>query len=511
MKASTYHAKVKKVAEREERREKRGKLEAVLIQKLQHKHRNHPKTWSKQVIKRAVAAYLNANTSFLDAWTDLRNMDFVVDRISKTLGNFVEKKAGSGSTEKDSVASLITAIGGNDGRNTVTSASSSNSARASNSTSRTPDDAKEWKELNPWVVMSLAKTVEAEDAERRERERKASKRQAMASNLNDQLAQKKKAEEAKRKEYDTFVAKQKHELEAWQEQTVEERKREDDGMKRAAKDIRAQIDKYQERKRMEKEKCRLHEREEIEDIKRKLLMEEEREREVKEQEKRKWDAIKLENAAKRKERQRQKEEEAALDAKFMAETKARLDKEEAERAQALADRLRRNEEFVKKLKESTTYQEDVEKRKQEERAVLREVQAREANDRERDQRKKESSRKRQQMINETNRKMAEEKQRATREMEKAEEAYAAKCRREAEVVLAEKESKAMRVARLKKQNSFVLKKQIEEQQQIKAELMSDMNGVERSINKELMVKIDNDPVLRSKIMEQHRKMATRRG
>ena len=479
------------IAAREDRRAKRSKLGAHLLQRLQNKHKN---ACSKASIGRAITAYLDANPSACEA--DLRKLDFIVDRISLTLGDFVEKRAAtsgsaaSSTTRGDSVASLLC----------DDPSATANSTADGNDDANDIDEAK-WSEINPWVKMSLAKTVEAEQAEKAACERKAAKRETMASNLNEQVEKKKLSEETKRKEDEAFVAVQKRELEEWHVQAEAQRKLEEANMRQAAETIKNQIAEQEERKRVEQELVRAREREEIEEMKRKLQLEEDTQRQLKEDEKLAWDKIKEENQLKLLERERQKEEEAALDAKLMADMKARLDREEAERAKALADRLRRNEEFVQKLKEAEQYQQGEDKRIEEERAVLREMEAREQREREKERRKKEEQKRRQESIIETNRRMAETKKQALLEMEREEENYAAKCRREAEALLQEEREKQQRRDRLKKQNSTLLKKQIEEQQKAEAVLMSDMNAVECSINKEQVGRLENNTEMKRRILE----------
>lgn len=481
------------IAAREERRAKRSKLGAHLLQRLQHKHKKE--AYSKATIGRAITAYLDANPSSCE--TDLRKLDFIVDRISLTLGDFVEKRAAT----SGSAASSITRGGDN-----VASLLCDDPSTTANSTVDGKDDACEideakWSEINPWVKMSLAKTVEAEQAEKAACERKAAKRETMASNLNEQVEKKKLSDDTKRKEDEAFVADQKREMEDWRVQAEAQRKVEEASMRQAAETIKNQIAEQEERKRVEQGLCRAREREEIEEMKRKLQLEEDRQRQLKEEEKRAWDKIKEENKLKLLERGRRKEEEAALDAKLMADMKARLDREEAERAQALADRLRRNEEFVQKLKETEQYQQGEDKRIEEERAVLREMEVREQREREKERRKKEEQKKRQESIIETNRRMAENKKQALLEMEREEENYADKCRREAEALLQEEQEKQARCDRLKKQNSTLLTKQIEEQQKAEAVLMSDMNGVECSLNKVQVGRIENNTEMKRRILE----------
>lgn len=489
---SCDRATAAEIAAREEHRAKRSKLGAHLLQRLQQKHK---KAYSKATLSRAITAYLDSNPSFVDAWTDLRKLGVVIERISPTLDDFVKERkravSVASSAHAESVASLL-----------CCDDSSAPGSNAGNTVEKEAEfDEAKWAEINPWVKMSLAKSVEGEFADKAASQMRQEKRDTMANNLNEQIRLKQLAEDSKRKEDEAFVAAQQREIEEWRVQAELQRQREEEAMKKAAKNIKSQISEQQERKRVQQKLCRARERQEIDEMKCKLQLEEDKQRRAKEDEKLAWEKIRAENEVKLQYRERRREEEAALDAKLMAEMKARLDAEEAARAQALADRLKRNEEFIQKLKEAEQYQQGEDKRIEEERAVLREMAAREQRERELERRKKEMQKKRQESIIETNRQMTESKNLALLEIEREEEKYAAKCLQEAEALLEEEREKQARRAQLKKQNSTLLKKQIEEEKKAKAVLMSDMNAVECSINKAQVGKIERDPEIKRRILE----------
>lgn len=487
---SCDRAKAAEIAAREEHRAKRSKLGAHLLQRLQQKHK---RAYSKAILSRAITAYLDSSPAFVDAWTDLRKLDIVVERISPTLGDFVQEKKRASSANSESVASLLCCDD--------SSADVPGSTNANDVDKEAEFDEAIWREINPWVKMSLAKSVEGELSDKAASQMRQEKRDTMANNLNEQIWLKQLADDAKRKEDEKFVAAQKRETEGWHEQAELQRQRDEEARKNAAENIKSQISEQQERKRVEQELCRARERQEIDEMKCKLQLEEDRQRQAKEAEKLTWEKIKAENEVKLQYRERLKEEEAALDAKLMAEMKARLDAEEAARARALADRLKRNEEFVQKLKEAEQWQQGEDRRIEEERAVLKEMEAREQRERELERRKREMQKKRQESIIETNRQMTESKKAALLEIEQEEEKYAAKCRQEAEALLEEERQKQARRAQLKKQNSTLLKKQIEEEKKARKVLMSDMNAVECSINKAQVKKIEENPEIKRRILE----------
>ena len=179
---SCDRAKAAQIAAREEHRAKRSKLGAHLLQRLQQKHK---KEYSKATLSRAITAYLDSNPAFVDAWTDLRKLDVVIDRISPTLDDFVKERkravsASSSSAHAESVASLLCCDD--------SSAPGNNAGNAGNTVEKEAEfDEAKWAEINPWVKMSLAKSVEGEFADKAASQMRQEKRDTMANNLNEQI------------------------------------------------------------------------------------------------------------------------------------------------------------------------------------------------------------------------------------------------------------------------------------------------------------------------------------
>lgn len=506
----SYTKRVELAAEREERQEKRGRIENFLRQRLESKLQSRGDNIHRTVLENAIIAYLDAHPNFVGAWTDLKELNIVVDRILPMIGKFVQVLV----RQRDSLT-RTTLVQSRATASPIIADSTANSAgRSSNETLNTcrggtadvlnlEKDMRAnaiWKGMNPWVKMNIANTIEAEEKELLVKEQKALIRHDVAIELNNQIRRKKEVEEIKREEDDAFVAARKHEVKLWQRNATSEKRLAHEARKRASESIRSQIDACKERKKAEMERCRNREVKEIEKMKAELLEEEERRQEKKVQEKIKWNNIKKENADNLKTHHRMKEVEAALDAKLMVEMKLRLDREDAKRAQAHMDRLQRNETFAKKLRETETYQEGTKKRQEDEKRSLHEMQAKEFRTQEAELRKKKVMKKRQEEIIETNRNMAEAKKRELIEVERSEEEYATKCREEGEAVLAEESAKRQKEACFREEYSKVLKEQIREAEKVKTALMCNMNTAELSINKDIMQKINSDPVLREKIV-----------
>jgi len=188
-----------------------------------------------------------------------------------------------------------------------------------------------------------------------------------------------------------------------------------------------------------------------------------------------------------------------MDAKLMEDMKVKLDLEEAKRANAFAERMERNRSIGQQMTKAGAFK-DRDKLVEMERKIMKEAQEKQLAEMKRETRQQEARQKKKELIMKTNMKMAEEKIRREKELEQAQEEYAIQCRRETETVKAEGEAKRAKRAATTKEYSRLLNNQIEEQniQQMKGEIMT---PVERSINKEILSKIENDPALQQKIAE----------
>ena len=304
----------------------------------------------------------------------------------------------------------------------------------------------------------------------------------MATVLNEQIRVKNQCEREKQLEEEKFLALQTQKSTEWkiEQETVKRKDREKSinlGRLR-----QHQINELKEKKKKEQEKSRSIELQEILEIRQRLEEEEEHKRQMKVLERERWAKIMVENDKGFKERQLQTEREAALDAKLMADMKTRLDVEQVMRERTYTERLARSETKAKQIVETGTVREKEEQLKLQ-RKVLREVQAKERAQMEKDRRKREMLHQKKKDIMETNNRMEEEKRQREKETEKIEEDFAAQCRREKEALLAEEEAKRIKKAETQKEYSKDLKSQISEQKA--QQPIDDMTRVERSVNKKV--------------------------
>ena len=86
----SYTKRVELAAEREERQEKRGRIENFLRQRLESKLQSRGDNIHRTVLENAIIAYLDAHPNFVGAWTDLKELNIVVERILPMIGKFVQ-------------------------------------------------------------------------------------------------------------------------------------------------------------------------------------------------------------------------------------------------------------------------------------------------------------------------------------------------------------------------------------------------------------------------------------
>jgi len=486
--------KVRRLAEREAEKEKRGRLQSVLVQKLAQRQGLGARSKSsnlvpKKVLVDAVKAYLEEKP-FLVETTDIRLCNHIVEQIWAEVPKVAAKLE----------AVRIQAVESrrkNKEENRAESSIATLSETTSNSENTVAVDG--WNKVNPWHAIETFQTLKAERTTSTNKENAVRRRKEMATNLHEQIRLKENEGKDVQKEENKFVAFQTQQQIKWKEETdVFARKEREKSIE--LRRVREEQIKEQKMKRKEEmEKARAMELEEISEVKRKLAEEEEKKRQTKVQERENWERIKVETQAEMEKKQLQREREAALDAKLMSEMKAKLDREEAVKAKALAERMARSEMMCKQMTKAGAFNLR-EERKKLDRKILKEAKAKEMREVELDRRKREMTQMKKKNIMETNKKMTEEKKRREREEEEAEaKEFASQCRREKEALLAEEEAQRLKKAETQKECSNVLKKQIEELKRQQA--MYDMTSVERSINKDLMSKLESDVSLQKQIVD----------
>jgi len=482
--------KVVRLARLEAERDKRGRLESVLAQKLTAKHGGHTsRPIPRKVIIQKVKSFLD-NSCVVIEQTDIRNVSDVVDKISKKL-------TCHDSPPKNNANSAVrTALISNEMHPLCPK---TDRPLEDNVPKQNIQQQKSLSDASPWTLMEAFKQIETGEIALAAKATTMKSKKDMAAALHQQIRLKEIAKKEREHEDQTFKKLQAQQLQEWQKMQNNAVRLDKEKSEHLRKVREEQIDDLNRRRRSAFDESRSKELEDIENLKGMLDQEERRKREQKEQERLRWKSIVEENDARKKQRQRQKDEEAAMDAKLMEDMKVKLDLEEAKRANAFAERMERNRSIGQQMTKAGAFK-DRDKLVEMERKIMKEAQEKQLAEMKRETRQQEARQKKKELIMKTNMKMAEEKIRREKELEQAQEEYAIQCRRETETVKAEGEAKRAKRAATTKEYSRLLNNQIEEQniQQMKGEIMT---PVERSINKEILSKIENDPALQQKIAE----------
>lgn len=355
--------------------------------------------------------------------------------------------------------------------------------------------------VDPWALMSMVNNIDAEDGLKKDHHKAISKQKAMAGFLSDQVKQKKAAEEEVKEESKKYVDEQNRKYNEWKREQELAEKREADKSRQLRRDRQEHIEQLKLEKKQTAKELRGAELVMIEKIKIDLRKEEEQKFVKREGERRSLAFAKKENMEREKLKQKQSEDEAALDAKLMREYKAKLDREDEKRIEQFNARLARYEAISLQREESGFNKKEREKILKVERKVLREALAKEKSDAERERCDKEMLIEKQRRINEDNQMLAKQKLSMERQKKKTEEAYSVQFRKDIELILAEEREKQTRKKEMDKNHCEKLKEQIKLQEKAKEECLDcpHMTGIEKSMNREIMRRIENDPIMQEKI------------
>lgn len=309
------------------------------------------------------------------------------------------------------------------------------------------------------------------------------KQKDMAKALHEQIRIKKDAVQKEKAEDDKFLAIQRNAIKEWEEEKVLSSQIEQQKIAELKKVRHQQVEETERRRKAEQQEKISRELKEIEDIKIALEMEEEEKHRKKQLELEKWERITAENSRKLEQRRLQKEVEAKMDAKLMEEMKKKYDEEGRKRAKALEDRKVKLELNGELLKEAGAFGKREETIKFE-KMLLEAAEARERAQALREKEKHDEERKKIQLITESNKQMADERKQHEKEIEKENEEYALKCLKEKEELLREEEHDRIKEHETKEKYRTILQQQIDEQKKCNAHF-DGMTIVERSMNKKV--------------------------
>jgi len=339
-------------------------------------------------------------------------------------------------------------------------------------------------DVNPWTLIETFKIRETEESKRNKQHMSELKKKKMAAALNAQVKLKEEAMRSEKAEDDTFVRLHQNSIKEWEEEqrlcAIKQKER-TALLKKVRQD---QIEASVVQRKEHIAATRAEELKEMQGIAKALAKEEEKKCMKRSKEREKWEHVKAENARKFEERRIRKEDEERMDAKFMADMKAKMDLEDAKRAKAVEDRANKLEASTQMLSEAGASE------KREEILKFEQGFLKASHDREHAQvieekRKKDALKIKTRLINESNEKLIDEKKRKERAIVQEKDEYAAQWKREVETLQKEQEAKSIKQTETKLKYRQILKDQMEEH---KRHLIGSdgMTSVERSMNKEIL-------------------------
>jgi len=358
-----------------------------------------------------------------------------------------------------------------------------------------PDDPK----TNPWTVMDTLKAIEAEESLKRDKVELHRSRVDMAKTLDAQMSVFGERERKAKRENDDYLSQQQSMLNEWKrEQKFADRIIHDKNLQ-MRKVRQAQIDEKQARKIAEKKKQREDDLKSIAICKRELLKEKEDIHKAKIQAFKSMEAIKLENLEREKLTEAQRLKDAEWEKQLAAEYIAKVDREQKARDDALVKRMERYEEIGQQWADAGAGKRQREAEIKLEQKILREAQAKENADLERERNDLEKLRLNKKMMMDTNKAMAEDKRRRDKAQKDKDDIYASRFRREGEAYGAEEEGRKFKDREKAKAHCELLRKQMEEQRMLQKRV--DMSETEMSLNKDEMDKILFDVDIGEKLMK----------
>eukprot|EP00814_Leptocylindrus_danicus_P001307 CAMPEP_0116025658 /NCGR_PEP_ID=MMETSP0321-20121206/13222_1 /TAXON_ID=163516 /ORGANISM="Leptocylindrus danicus var. danicus, Strain B650" /LENGTH=519 /DNA_ID=CAMNT_0003497979 /DNA_START=178 /DNA_END=1737 /DNA_ORIENTATION=+ len=483
--------KIKEIADREARKEQIHRMESVLLQKLGNTA--DLSDASKAVRVAAVREFLTHEENHFDIKEKRRISEYVIFLRSQ-----IENKVARNKKAEKEAAEMAKRDA--DLRAERSSAPAKEEPKKQNERLKLRlDDPK----VDPWALMSMVNNIDAEDGLKKDHDKAISKQKAMAGILSDQVKQKKAIEGEAKEESKKYVDEQRRKYNEWKREQELAEKREADKSRQLRRDRQEHIEQLKHRKKQTAKELRDAELEMMEKIKIDLRKEENKKIEKREEERRSLAFAKKENMEREKLKQKQREEEAALDAKLMREYKAKLDREEEKRIEQFNARLARYEAISLQREEAGFNKKEREKILKVERKILREALAKEKADAERERSDREMLIEKQRRINEDNQMMAKQKLSMEKRKKKAEEAYSVQFRKDIELILEEEREKQMKKKEMDKDHCEQLKEQIKMREKAKEECLDcpHMTDIEKSMNREIMRRIENDSIVQEKILK----------
>ena len=207
--------KIRRLAEREAERERGGRLECVIVQKLSLKH--GPRSSgpvSRQLIAGVAKKYLKERPHLAGS-TDIRRVGPIVDQVSAEVVKVAALRQAAGEPKMEEVTNKKPP------------------QKESRDHLSTPElskdtDTESWKKVNPWTAIATYQVLQAERTKSTAKETAIQRRKVMATVLNEQIRVKNQCEREKQLEEEKFLALQTQKSTEWkiEQETVKRKDRE---------------------------------------------------------------------------------------------------------------------------------------------------------------------------------------------------------------------------------------------------------------------------------------------
>lgn len=511
--------KIQEIALREQQKEKKARLEAILIQKLEV---IHGKRSSKPLSKRDITYMVK---QFLESYPEKKQQKLLasdkstincrksmLDGLVKDISSNVDKllvssqmKSGSKANKTKKELRFVDSADHDDSTKSISTRKSSMKCNTHHNDCNNNTSAKQKSNLeniNPWTLLESYQSVRTQEHIVSQKEKGLIDREENKKRLNDQIKEKEAQKLRQKKEDENFIKKQQMEQLKWQEEQKKKEKKEREKTLYLKNIRQEQIALHEEKQKKEKLKERQKELEDIAKTKEQLEKEEEDKIEKKKMEQVRWEQMKQESKERAKTREEEKKKEALMDAKFIADLEQKYHIEEARKQEQLNERLEKARRMENNVVQLDELKKAKELQKKIEMKVLRDANAKDKADMQKEKKKKEMRQLQMKQITEANKAMADEMLRKKEIEAQEEKERHLKFYRETEkIMLAEEEEQRLKKASSQKKYCGLLEKQIEYRSELEKN-NSDMTNVEKSINRKTLQRIQNDPVLKEKILAQ---------
>jgi len=495
--------KVESLREREQLREYRSRLQAMLTQKLLGKYGDRGRASAgqasakNQTIKETVRNFMRNTPSFNE--NNLGELEARVQDAIQALRSGQPASSGATALHGDTHGSMRDANSASRGSGTFSNASGGG-ARSDAGPGPQISLSELTEGVNEWTLLNACAAVENEEKSKNNLLESRKRQMAFKSVLDEQVHIRRSALGSTDVEDKKYFDYQQESLKQWQ--LKEERTKKEIERKMTEEREARAVQIKEKNARIEREK-RLRQEQEIADLarcKREIEEEQARLQQEKEDEAERMRKVKLENMKERERRALRKAEEAAEDQRLVEAYKAKLEREEIERANAFAKRMERLEKSGQKWAQEGAGKEQMDFERRLEDTILKEAQRKEQADLDRERRDKQAIKDKQKLIAAANKQLIDAKMQRFQQARSEDLSFARKFRSDGEQFRHEEAERKRRHVEMMRQHQAALKQQMEQRRSNPSDPAKlSMSQYERTLNKDVFLKLEQDPELLKKV------------